>query len=598
MMRTLFVILLLLPLQWCLALEPAGRTVYRNGILGSDSLCHKVDSSDAVARERTFDYFFLQALSLREQERYDEAFDLFEHCFALQPGSSAVSYELFSMYSFLGRKEEALAMMQRAAKGDPDNYWYRAILAIAYENEGLFDEAIEVYKTMAKDFSSNSNVFAALASAYTDKGDYKSAIESFDQIERIEGKNEQITLQKYRLYMLLQDKENALKELQGLIDEFPDDLSTKVFLGSTYMQFGDTLKALDIYDGVYKADSNNVQVQKAIADYYQRADNDSLFTVAIERLLYNERFVGKERAELLVKFVTYKDGMGDSLYNIALMKNLMSLPVEQALTAETLARYMEMNAMPHDSIAPVLEALLRFEPENGYAQMQLLNEAIQKNNYDEVIMRCDTAILYNPEILELYYFKGVAEYNKNMHKEALGTFLSGLSKRTDDDAPDFISDLFALVGDIHHELGNMDDCYSAYDSALVYNANNLGALNNYAYFLSLDGRELDKAEQMSYKTVEAEPENKTYIDTYMWILFVLERYDEAKAYAEKLLSLGKEDEPVVLEHCGDIFAKCGDTDRAVELWSEAQNNGGKSKILEKKIKRRKYISDGKKKKKK
>lgn len=596
MMRTLFVILLL-SLQWCVALESAGRTAYKSCALGSDTLCNKADSSDAVARERAFDYFFLQALSLREQERYDEAFDLFEHCLALQPASSAVSYELFSMYSFLGRKEEALAMMQRAAKGDPKNYWYKAMLAIAYENEGRVDDAIEVYKTMAKDFSSNSNVFVALASVYTDKGDYKSAIEAFDQVERIEGKNEQITLQKYRLYMLLQDKENALKELQGLIDEYPDDLSAKVFLGSTYMQFGDTLKALDIYDGVYKVDSNNVQVQKAMADYCQRTGSDSLFTVAIERLLYNERFVGKERAELLVKFVTYKDGLGDSLYNISLMKNLMQLPIEQAMTAETLARYMEMNEMPQDSIAPVLETLLRFEPENGYAQMQLLNAAIKREDYDEVIMRCDTAILYNPEILELYYFKGVAEYNKNMHKEALGTFLSGLSKRTDDNAPDFISDLFALVGDIHHELGNMDDCYIAYDSALVYNADNLGTLNNYAYFLALDGRELDKAQQMSFKTVEAEPENKTYIDTYMWILFALERYDEAKAYAEKLLSLGEEEEPVVLEHCGDIFAKCGDTNRAVELWNEAKKQGGKSKVLEKKIKRRKYISDGKKKKK-
>jgi tetratricopeptide (TPR) repeat protein len=191
----------------------------------------------------------------------------------------------------------------------------------------------------------------------------------------------------------------------------------------------------------------------------------------------------------------------------------------------------------------------------------------------------------------------VAEYNKKMYKEALATFGSGLSKRTDADDSGFISDMFALVGDIQHELGNTADCYIAYDSALVYNADNLGALNNYAYFLSLEGRELDKAQQMSFKTVEAEPENMTYIDTYMWILFVLERYDEAKAYAEKLLSLGEEDAPVVLEHCGNIFAKCGDINRAVELWSEAQKQGGKSKILEKKIKRRKYISDGKKKKK-
>lgn len=587
MMRILLAILLLLPLQWCVAYD----------YTDSDTLHYRSDSCDAVARQRAFDYFFLQALSLREQERYDEAFDLLEHCLSLQPASSAVSYELYSMYSYLGRKEEALAMMQRAAEGDPKNYWYRAMLAMAYEEDGLADKAIEEYKSMAKDFSSNSNVFVALASAYTDKGDYENAIDAFNQVERIEGKNEQITLQKYRLYMLLQDKENALKELQGLIDEYPDDLSTRVFLGSTYMQFGDTVKALDMYDSVYKADANNVQVQKAMADHYQRIKNDSLFTESIERLLFNERFTGKERAELLLRFVGYKDAQGDSLYNMSLMKELVKVPIDQATTAEMLARYMAMKGLPHDSVAPVLESLLRFDPENGYAQMQLLNEAIKKNNYDEVIMRCDTAILYNPEILELYYFKGISEYNKNMHKEALATFLDGLSKRTDVDAPEFVSDIFSIIGDIYHEIGNLDDCFMAYDSALVYNASNLGALNNYAYFLSLDGRELDKAHQMSYKTVEAEPENKTYIDTYMWILFILERYDEAKAYAEKLLSLGEEDEPVVLEHCGDIFAKCGNIDRAVELWREAQNNGGKSKILEKKIKRRKYISDGKKKKK-
>lgn len=587
MMRTLFVILLLLPLQLCTAYEyPECDTLYCRG-----------DSCDVVAGERTFDYFFLQALSLKEQERYDEAFDLLEHCLSLQPSSAAVSYELYSMYSYLGRKEEALAMMKRAADGDPKNYWYRAMLAMAYEDEGLTDKSIEVYKTMAEDFSSNSSVFVALASAYTDKGDYKSAIEAFDNVERIEGKNEQLTLQKYRLYMLLQDKENALNELRKLIDEYPDDLSTKVFLGSTYMQFGDTLKALDIYDSVYKADADNVQVQKAMADYYQRMKNDSLFTDAIQRLLHNERFTGEGRLELLVRFVGYKDERGDSLYNIAFMKELIEAPFEQAPVAELLARYMSMKKMPHDSIAPILETLLRFEPENGYAQMQLLSEAIKRNNYDEVITRCDTAILYNPEILELYYFKGISEYNKNMHKEALATFLDGLSKRTDADADEFVSDMFALVGDIYHELGNMDDCILAYDSALVYNASNIGALNNYAYFLALDGRELEKAHAMSHKTIEMEPENKTYIDTYMWILFILERYDEAKAYAEKLLSLGEEDEPVVLEHCGDIFAKCGDIERAVGLWKEAQKSGGKSKILEKKIKRRKYISDGKKKKK-
>ena len=51
------------------------------------------------------------------------------------------------------------------------------------------------------------------------------------------------------------------------------------------------------------------------------------------------------------------------------------------------------------------------------------------------------------------------------------------------------------------------EAYAAYDSSLVYNPDNIGTLNNYAYFLSVERRQLDKAEEMSYRTVKAEPEN-------------------------------------------------------------------------------------------
>lgn len=568
-----------------------------NSYLATDSLCSKTDTSDEIARQRTFDYFFVQALSLREQERYDEAFDLLEHCLWLQPSSSAVSYELYSMYSYLGRKSEALEMMKRAAEGDPKNFWYRSMLAMAYEDEGLADEAIKVYEAMTNDFSSNSNLFMALASAYSDKADYEKAIWAFDQIERIEGKNEQITLQKYRYYMLMHNKEKALAELQGLIDEYPDDNATKVFLGNTYLEFGDTVRAFEIYSDVQQSDANNVLLQKSLADYYQRMNNDSLFSEAVESLLSNERYTGEERAGLLVKFVGYKEYRGESDYNIDLMRRLLKVHPDKSATAEVLARYMQMRELSEDSIAPVLEEILYYEPENNYAQVQLLLQAVKKTEYDEVITRCDAALLYSPEILELYYFKGIAQYNKNMHKEALETLTKGLSKRTDNDAAEFVSDIFSITGDLYHELGDSKASALAYDSALVYNENNLGVLNNYAYYIALENNsELEKALEMSHRTVKAEPENKTYIDTYMWILFLLERYDEAKAYAEKLLSLGDEDEQVLLVHCGDIFAKCGDIDRAVELWKKARENGNTSKLLEKKIKRRKYIPDGKKKK--
>ncbi len=589
-MRIVIALLLLL-----LFVQPSSAREKADG----DTLCHRLDTCEAVARERAFDYLFLEALSLRDQERYDEAFELLEHCLSLQPSSAAVSYELSSMYAYLGRKEEALAMVRRAAEGDPGNFYYRSMLAMLYEEEGLADKAIETYEAMARDFGSKSWVFAALASAYTDKADYMRAVEALDNVERIEGKNEQLTLKKYRLYMLMHNKEKAIGELQGLIDEYPDDLSTQVFLGGTYLEFGDTLKALDLYNNVLRADSTNVLAQKSFADYYQRLGNDTLFTEAVERLLFNERFTGEERGELIVRFVAYKEQTtGGVHYGIDLMRRLMQIPVYQSLTGEILARYMAMKEQPQDSINPVLETILKYEPENYYAQMQLLLSAIKSENYDEVIQRCDTAILYNPEILDLYYFKGVSLYNRERNSEALEILEQGLAIRTDNDAAEFVSDLFSLVGDLRRELGDAQAGYLAYDTALVYNKDNIGVLNNYAYFLALDGCELERALEMSHKTIVAEPENITYIDTYMWILFRLERYEEAKAYAEKLLSLGSEadKDAVLYAHCGDVFAKCGDIQRAVELWKKARDKGDTSKIIEKKIKRRKYIPDGKKKK--
>ena len=180
--------------------------------------------------------------------------------------------------------------------------------------------------------------------------------------------------------------------------------------------------------------------------------------------------------------------------------------------------------------------------------------------------------------------------------EAVESLKKVVGNRDEHLSDEFISNVFSILGDIYHELGSWDSCVQAYDSALVYNSSNVGALNNYAYYLSMEGVKLDKAEEMSLATIKAEPENPTYIDTYMWILFCKERYQEARAYAEKLLATNDDMSAVEYSHCGDIFAVCGDTERAVELWSEAQLKGDDSKILKRKIKKKRYIPDEKRKK--
>ncbi len=556
---------------------------------------HNITLPDTVSEARTFDYFYHQALLKREAECYDEAYDLFEHCLSLNPGSPVVLYELYSMYLYLGRTEEALSMIEQAVKGDSTNFWYRSVLASTYNNVGKRQEAKDVYRGITEDFSSHPEVYYQLAGMYIEDSEYDKAIEAFSNIERIEGKNEHISIEKYKLYLYMNDKEAAIQELQQLFEEYPEELRIKVYIGDTYLDFGDKQKAFDIYKSVLDADADNAEAQTAMAEYYRLQGNDSLYTACMEQLFMNSRFTGDNRLNLLGRYIGQKERTDSTGYNRHFLKRITELPYDQAENMEIYASYLLMKKESADSVAPILERLLQYAPDNRFAQLQLLKIAIDKEDYNDVIMRCDTAILYNPEMLELYYYSGIAHYNLKNLSEAVSTLKKGLNARMSSYANEFISDIYALIGDIYHEMKNNDACVVAYDSALIYNSENTSVLNNYAYYITIDGGNLDKAEEMSYRAVKADPENSTYIDTYMWVLFKMGRYDEAKAYAEKLLAIeGEEADKVLLHHCGDVYAKCGDMQRALQLWQQAYEKGDISKLLKKKIKRKKYYSDDKK----
>jgi tetratricopeptide (TPR) repeat protein len=149
------------------------------------------------------------------------------------------------------------------------------------------------------------------------------------------------------------------------------------------------------------------------------------------------------------------------------------------------------------------------------------------------------------------------------------------------------------MGDIRHTLQQMPEAYAAYDSALVYNPDNIGALNNYAYYLSIERRDLDRAAEMSFKTVKAEPQNPTYLDTYAWILFEQKNYGQARIYIDQALkAIGDETDgnEVILEHAGDIYSKIDEREQAVNLWKQAATaTESPSSVLLKKIRKKKYI---------
>lgn len=560
-------------------------------------LCAKAQSScvpDSAQYERTVDYYFLHALSLVEQEEYDAAFDLFEHCRALAPASSSVLYELANMYHFLGRKEEALSILKGIVRDNPKNIQLWQSLLQYYSNEGDKNAIIEVLEEMVRVFPDNSDVYMDLSAYYAEQARFREAIAALKVYEKIEGKSEFVSMQKYRMYLMLQQKDSALAEVRSLAAEAPGDLRYLTMEGDIYLMFGDRDKAFAVLSEVLAKEPDNVQAQLSMVGYYSDAKNDTMFVRTMENLMRNEKLDADTRENIMLELVRYKEKTDSSDYIIKLFDELMELPFGVVQTGCMYVSYLMHTDKGNDAMRPVLEKILSIEPDNRAALLQQLIIAIESEDYLDIIAKCDRAIMYCPDFLELYRYRGLAYYLIGDIKEALITYHIGIEKCAPDTDSEVISDTYALMGDTHYELGHYRDCFESYDSALVYNGNNINVLNNYAYYMALQGQSLERALEMSRRTLQEAPDEATYIDTYMWVLFLLGRYEEAEEYAVKLLSLDNEKSSVEFHHCGDIFAKNNKIDKAVECWIKAQELGDDSKILKRKIKKRKYIPNGKK----
>ena len=259
-----------------------------------------------------------------------------------------------------------------------------------------------------------------------------------------------------------------------------------------------------------------------------------------------------------------------------------------------MASYMQLKNMPKEDINRVLEGVLNKAPDNASARLQLIADAWEKKDLDRVVNLCAAGRQYNPDEMAFYYYQGVALAQQDKNAEAIEAFRNGIGVIKEDSSPDIVSDLYAILGDLLHQDGYKQEAFAAYDSCLQWKPENYSCLNNYAYFLCEDGGDLEKAEKMSYKAIKAEAKNATFLDTYAWILFKQERFAEAKIYIEQTLQCDSDSSAVIIEHAGDIYAKCDNIDKAVELWKEALRKSPDNEILARKVRQRKYIRETKK----
>ena len=548
-------------------------------------------SSLTPEQQRKYDYFFLEAMRLKEKKDYASAFGLLQHCLDIHPNAASALYEVSQYYMFLRQVPQGQEALEKAVASAPDNYWYSQGLASLYQQQNELDKAITLLEQMAVRFPGKQDPLFNLLDLYGRQEKYDEVISTLNRLEKHMGKNEQLSMEKFRIYLQMKDDKKAFQEIESLVQEYPMDMRYQVILGDVYLQNGKKQEAYDVYQKVLAAEPDNPMAIFSMASYYKQTGQEGLYQQQLDTLLLNKKVTPDTKVNVMRQMIVENEQADkDSTQIIALFDRIMKQEQDDPQIPMLYAQYLLSKNMEAESV-PVLEQVVDLDPTNKAARMMLVGTAVRKEDYKQIIMVCEPGIEATPDALEFYYYLAIAYNQAEQPDSVVSICKRALEHTTADSKKEVVSDFYSILGDMYHTQKQMKEAYAAYDSALVYNPSNIGALNNYAYYLSVERRDLDKAEEMSYKTVKAEPNNATYLDTYAWILFEKGNYAEARIYIDNAMKSDDEKSDVIVEHCGDIYYMTGDVDGALSYWKKALEMGSESKTLKQKIEKKKYIAE-------
>lgn len=551
-------------------------------------------------KARLYDYFFLEAMIQRQKGQNDASFDLLNHCLEINPHAAEAYFFMAQYYSALKQVEKSLDYFQTAARLNPQNETYMETLAQVYIRQQNYQDAIAVIEKLYERHKDRENLLEMLFQLYQEVDDFQNAIAVLERIEMIDGKSERLSMAKSEVYTRMGNEEAAVEEMAALAKQYPNDLNYLAMYGESLMMNGETKQALEIYNRILKEEPNNNRVLMSLRTYYQSLEDYEMADSLTRRVLLGRSTSLEEKTYLIRQIIgTNEQAGGDSTEVLRMFHQMMSVDTTDVDIPMLCATYMDLKKMPSDSIKPVLNHILRLAPDNSVARLHLVGYAWAEDDKDRVIELCQTAREYNPDDMAFYYYQGIAYYQRDSLDQALSTFQNGVSVINEKSNADIVSDFYEVMGEILHKKGRVEEAFAAYDSCLQWKPDNIPCLNNYAYYLSLRNENLSKAETMSMKTLKAEPKNATYLDTFAWILFMQQRYAEAKIYIDQALqnvdtvALNGDtiSNAAIYEHAGDIYWYCKDPDKALVFWQDALKGDSENKVLIRKVKLKKYFKE-------
>ncbi len=541
---------------------------------------------------RKFEFYLFEGTRSKMLGQLEEAKSCFYQCYLINKESPIILFELAQLLS--NAPTQAISLMESAVKLAPKNVFYLDYLARLYYSVGMYDKSLETFTRIYDIDTEDYEFIYFLSKTAFNVKDYNTSLKYMNILEEKVGSSFEITQEKFFIYGALNQKGKQESLLKGYISRFPANKEASLLLAKFYLSdLNKPDKAAKILLSIKDDPAVKGQVSLYLSDYYySKFDSLQGYNYLIDGLsdTYLNSFsklqtLEKYRVDKSYTYILQSDKTVDFLTTI---QNSSQLDPAAILL---LGYYYRFDKSNNEKALDYFLQAVSLDPTKYEAWTQILFMYVAESNYELVFKYSTDALIYFPTDATILYFNGISSSVLEKNSNALVSLEAARNELVfnKSDNMNLLVGVLSTLAEVYYRLDSIDLCFSTYEEVLKIEPKNIGALNNYAYFIAEKGTNYSKAESMSSVTIQLEPGNATFLDTYAWILFKLQRYTEAKFIIERAMDNGGDSSEVVVEHYGDILSKVGSVDDAVKFWKLSSEMGNTSIKLKDKIANLIYI---------
>ncbi|MBQ8839451.1 MAG: tetratricopeptide repeat protein [Bacteroidales bacterium] len=534
----------------------------------------------------------ISAVTMYEADDMKGAERILTGLLAEDAANDAAWYYLALVSLSKGDAEMAEECLRKATELDPANYWYRYRLAGLYAFTHREELTIGMYEALLQDFPKKSDLYFDLVELYSAQKEYQKALDTLQEIETVFGVTESIAMYRFNLLRMMGRQEDAYSSLEDYNREYssPFVLSTladyhmSMYSDSTAIAYYN--EALDIapdYSPALLGKAETLRLTRRYDDYFDLLDRyiSSSDSPAAAKSDYLMAVVQRTDPKFIRSFIPQLDSV---------MNKAVSVHPSDSSILQTAGVYYystDRRPLAKEYFRRNVDAW----PRSLSASADFVEFLMYAQDWETLSEEGRKAYERFPQETAFLEMASVGDYNLEDYDKVLQICSKVLEVAPKDSSRTLRA--WSTMGDVLYKTGDRKKAYKAYEKALKVNPDYTYVLNNYAYYLSLEGRKLKKAYEMSHRTVEAEPDNSTYLDTFGWILYLQGKAAEAKPVFKRAMLYGGKDSAVILDHYAEVLYALKEYDMAFVYWNLAiQKNDGDIPDLETKIEsRRQNLKD-------